>query len=123
MKKIVLVFTFLITISVQLNAQWFWQNPLPQGNKLSSVFFVDNTDGWAVGNTGIILNTSDGGNNWVLQLSGTKEQLLSVCFIDKYTGWAVGGNYQGVILKTTNGGQNWFLLKSSNEAYNSVFFH
>jgi hypothetical protein len=45
MKKIVFVFAFLLTISFQLNAQWFWQNPLPQGNTLNSVDFIDANKG------------------------------------------------------------------------------
>ena len=28
---------------------WFWQNPLPQGNTLNSVKFVNLSVGWAVG--------------------------------------------------------------------------
>ena len=56
MKKIVLVFAFLITISFQINAQWFWQNPLPQGNNLNAVEFVDANTAWAVGDAGTILN-------------------------------------------------------------------
>ncbi len=52
MKKIVFVFAFLLTISFQVNAQWFWQNPLPQGNNLNSVEFVDANTAWAVGDAG-----------------------------------------------------------------------
>jgi hypothetical protein len=28
---------------------WFWQNPLPQGNTLNSVKFINLSVGWAVG--------------------------------------------------------------------------
>ena len=33
----------LLLISLPINAQegWFWQNPLPQGNHLTSVYFID----------------------------------------------------------------------------------
>lgn len=105
MKKIVLVFAFLLTISFQLNAQWFWQNPLPQGNPLFSVKFINDNFGWAVGYYGTILRTTNGGSNWIVQTSGTTEWLYGVSFIDSNNGTAVGGN--GVILRTTNGGTNW----------------
>jgi hypothetical protein len=34
------------------NAQWIWQNTLPQGNLLSSVCFTDTLKGYAVGQCG-----------------------------------------------------------------------
>ena len=40
---------------------WFWQNPLPQGDTLSGVSFVDANTGTAVGGGGTILRTTDGG--------------------------------------------------------------
>jgi photosystem II stability/assembly factor-like uncharacterized protein len=56
-------------------AQWFWQNPLPQGNPLSSVYFTDSNTGWAVGDAGTILRTTDGGNRWISQSSGATDNL------------------------------------------------
>jgi len=65
MKKIVLVFASLLTISFQLNAQWFWQNPLPQGNALYCVKFISSDVGWAVGIGGTILRTTNGGVTFI----------------------------------------------------------
>src|SRR5436190_5271759 len=50
---------------------WVWQNPLPQGNLLASVSFVDANNGTAVGDGGAIVRTTDGGANWSQQTSGT----------------------------------------------------
>ena len=50
--------------------QWRWQNPLPCGNSLSSVYFTDNNTGYAVGFTGTILKTIDGGATWTIYSSG-----------------------------------------------------
>jgi hypothetical protein len=84
-------------------AGWFWQNPLPQGNPLQSVFFVDNNTGYTVGSAGTILKTTNGGANWASQSSGTTNTLFSVHFpLDAQTGYAVGEF--GTILKTTDGG-------------------
>ena len=67
-----------------------------------SICFTGIDEGWAVGESGIILETMDGGITWISQTSGTLNPLSSVFFTDSSTGWAVGGN--GTIIKTTNGG-------------------
>ncbi len=82
---------------------WEWQNPLPQGNTLSDVTFVGENHGWAVGNLGTILYTSDGGTSWELQAAGY-ENLAAVEFVDTLQGWAVGGH---TVLHTTNSGALW----------------
>jgi photosystem II stability/assembly factor-like uncharacterized protein len=66
------------------------------------VHFVDAQVGWAVGDGGTILNTSDGGTNWAAQTSGTIKRLRSVHFTNAQVGWAVGED--GTILKTCDGG-------------------
>src|SRR3989338_7522657 len=80
-------------------------------NALSSVHFISADVGWAVGATGTILKTVNGGVSWTPQTSGTTDALYSVHFASRDTGWAVGG-YVGefsrsVILRTTDGGASW----------------
>jgi photosystem II stability/assembly factor-like uncharacterized protein len=58
-----------------------------------------------VGYGGKILNTSDGGNNWTIQPSGTESALYSVDFGDDNSGWVVGQD--GLILHTGDGGKSW----------------
>jgi len=67
-----------------------------------SVSFTDSNTGWAVGDNGVIVKSTDGGEHWILQSSGVVSPLRSVYFIDSNTGWAVGDG--GIILHTTNGG-------------------
>ena len=87
MKQIVFVFAFLLTISFQLNAQWFWNNtPVMQGSKIEDVCFTDFNTGWIVGDVGSIMKTSDGGENWVKQLYGNFYHLSSVDFVNNNTG-------------------------------------
>ena len=69
------------------------------------VSFIDVNIGWAVGADGTILRTTDGGENWVSQTSGTTEWLSTVHFLNANTGISVGMG--GTILKTTNGGETW----------------
>lgn len=90
-------------------------------NALHSVFFVDANNGCAVGDSGIVYTTINGGANWNLQNSGTYNYLRSVCFINSNDGYAVGQN--GTILKTSNGGINWIIQNSNTiENLRSVFF-
>jgi photosystem II stability/assembly factor-like uncharacterized protein len=64
--------------------------------------YIDNDNMVAVGDTGSIHRSTNGGVNWFQQASGTTVDLKGVWFINPNTGWAVGNN--GVILKTTTGG-------------------
>ena len=65
MKKIVFVFDSLLTISFQVNAQWFWQNPLPQANTLFSLCFTNDNTAYTVGAGGALIKTTDIGESWV----------------------------------------------------------
>jgi hypothetical protein len=60
-----------------LKAQWFWQNPLPTGNSLKSVYFTDSNTGWAVGDVGIIFKTTNIGGKWISHGSVPLEGLSS----------------------------------------------
>jgi len=61
--------------------------------------------GWAVGNGGTIVHTSNGGATWSPQTSGTGGFLFGVSFVDANNGWAVGEF--GTLLHTSNGGATW----------------
>jgi photosystem II stability/assembly factor-like uncharacterized protein len=80
--------------------QWKWQNPLPQGNALRSVFFTDINTGYAVGDCNTILKTTDGGISWANVSDGFYSGLESIYFTSSTPGY-VGGWY-GILLKTTN---------------------
>src|SRR6478672_6360356 len=67
-------------------AQWIWQNPLPQGNTLQDFFFIDTNNGFAVGARGTILKTTDGGNDWEIIAGATEDDLYGVSFTDSNIG-------------------------------------
>ena len=101
--------------------RWTWQNPLPQGNSLSKIFFANANTGYAVGDRGTIIKTNDKGANWINLKSGTKNFLTSIICADANTGYAVGGN--GTIIKTENGGETWSILNSGTTKFlASVYF-
>jgi len=60
--------------------------------------------GWTVGQSGMILHTSDG-VTWAVQDSGTSVELMDVHAIDALRVWTVGD--QGTILASTDGGVTW----------------
>ncbi len=68
--------------------------------------------GYAAGAAGIIIKTTNGGNNWTVQTSGTSNILFGITFADEMTGYAVGEN--GTILKTVSGGEIPVELTSFN---------
>ena len=97
----------------------------------NDIYFVDTDNGWAVGDIGKIVHTTDGGENWSEQTSGTAGNLNSVYFVDADNGWAVGeadshSNGGGLIMYTSNGGSSWDFRDSSACAFdrdlNSVDF-
>ena len=61
---------------------WEWVNPPVQGGTINAVSFVNSSTGWAVGIGGTILKTTDGGNTWAAQVSGTSFNLEGVKFVD-----------------------------------------
>lgn len=84
--------------------------------QLNDVYFVDDRQGWAVGDRGVIWHTEDAGRQWRLQHAALGYSLRSVFFIDEKTGWAAGGythpythTSSGVLLSTRDGGRTWQL--------------
>ena len=94
---------------------------------INSVFFLDNTTGWMVGQninsvTSMVKKTVNAGESWESTIIGTLVDsgvLYGVHFIDSDTGWVVGSlginmppmEYaNGVIYKTTDGGESWELI-------------
>ena len=82
---------------------WVWQNPVPQGNVLYDVCFLDTTHGWAVGQLGVVLKTSDGGATWSVPKSPTAKNLTSVAFVSAERGWIVGSD--AGVFETKDGGR------------------
>jgi photosystem II stability/assembly factor-like uncharacterized protein len=114
------IFTTVLLIMTSY-AQWQWQNPLPQGNTIRDIYFTSYETGWAVGNYGLILNTTDGGINWNIKETNNTYNLTSVFFVNNNTGIAAGSS--GTILRTTDGGSNWIPQNSGTSfTLNDVFF-
>lgn len=130
MKKSILPFLFLISLNIfSQQSDWFWQNPVPQGDNLNSVFTINNNTAIAVGDCGVIIKTTNGGINWDFYNIQDTNIFKCIYFINSLTGWIAGGTYSSpnmtnVILKTTNGGQNWIYQQASllDHRLNTIYF-
>ncbi len=123
------IWGMLIFICFSLTGQtvspsWKWQNPLPQGNQLRQVFFLDSLNGFAADiEAGTILKTTDGGGTWNIKWTYPGETpgyygLSGIYFPNPDTGYAVGywkGNKltnqaTGIILRSTDRGNTWQII-------------
>jgi photosystem II stability/assembly factor-like uncharacterized protein len=113
MKQIFAYSLFLLSTSslflgtASAKSGWVRQYPPAPLQRVSflGVSFVDAKTGFIVGGYGTILHTTDGGNTWTAQASGTTQWLRGVSATDTSTATAVGDS--GTILHTTNGGAIW----------------
>jgi photosystem II stability/assembly factor-like uncharacterized protein len=126
MKKIIFTL-FIIHFSLLIaNAQWLQQNSGTEEN-LYDIKFINKNTGWTLGDGGIVLKTTNGGDNWINipNPSITAGGILSTVFpVDSNIVYVVGGHE--VILKTTNGGINWIEIRNGpygcGSGFESVFF-
>ena len=95
------------------------------GGDFNSVYFTDELHGFASGGItsnpgGILLYTSDGGENWTEtdsqamkedDVSGYNVVIRDLYFIDQQQGWAMGYDLpKSKIFHTSDGGKTWSLL-------------
>ena len=104
----------LIFHTLDVGGHWSLQNGSSFMRPLNAVYFVNDSDGWVVGQDGEIFSSTDAGGKWYMQISGSVHQLNSVFFLNASEGWVVGNS--GVILATTDGGRHWFRENSGTRA-------
>jgi photosystem II stability/assembly factor-like uncharacterized protein len=102
-----------------------WSEQYYESNETSWAFsgihFADAENGWAVGASGLLFHTSDGGANWYDESYDTYSDLEAVHFVSETTGWIAGQD--GLILFTENGGTNWTPQSSGlTEQLNDIQF-
>src|SRR4030095_13648537 len=99
--------SFLSAVTVL--AQW---SSVSSGttNDLRGVYLLDSGVGYAVGDAGTILKTTDAGIAWSALTSGTTQNLYDVSFLNEAEGVTVGDG--GTIRRTTDGGASWATVVS-----------
>lgn len=95
---------------------WRQSQEVPVDGLLTALSFIDARQGWAVGQGGVLLHTTDGGEHWSLQqrFEG-KPALLSVWFANASRG-LVSGAY-GYLARTLDGGQSWQRLELDGDDF------
>ncbi len=121
-----ILFLFLFPLAF-LHPQWQWQNPLPQGNSLNSILYVNNQLIWASGTTGTLLKSTDGGDTWEFIMLQERMSVLDIFFINEDNGWLCGESEDvqlSYILGTTNGGLSWEIQYTQliGGAFKSIVF-
>ena len=79
------------------------------GESLYDVFFINDSTGWAVGESGSVVYTNDKGETWLFSSPPPNQSLRAVQFVDNDNGCVVGKltNETGLIFKSYDGGINW----------------
>lgn len=103
------VLLLLTTLFFSLNGthadEWTWLSPRPQGNTIECCFFLDSLNGWAAGENGVIINSTDAGESWQVIYTELKKGIDRIKFMDKNHGWCIS-DYR--LYETSDGGHSWF---------------
>ena len=119
--KLIHLASLLVLWSPRLFGQW---SPVDSGttSNLNGAVLLDSGTGFAAGDTGTILKSTDAGATWTPLTSGTSNTLHGVYFLDPNEGVAVGDS--GTILRTTDGGAAWQSIASGvKDSLRSVSFN
>src|SRR5262245_44504028 len=81
---------------------------------LYDVSFTDREHGFACGEFGTLLATTDGGATWWQRRTPTEKTLFGVHFVSPERGWVVG--IDGLVLRTDDGGRTWEVQHGKPEA-------
>jgi photosystem II stability/assembly factor-like uncharacterized protein len=131
MKRIYILFivpVFLILNYASVFSQDYWvRQPSPTTKWLYRCTFSDSLNGWAAGDSGIVIHTSDGGQNWIIQQTPLVQFIEYIFFLNQRLGWGLchDFNYSNTtILKTTNGGINWLATHYPDTTliFNTIYF-
>jgi photosystem II stability/assembly factor-like uncharacterized protein len=125
MRKSIPVILLAMAVSFSLHAQRGWTlQSSGVTYDLYDVSFVDALHGWAVGESNMILRTTDGGTTWQQQSSGASQytRFWTIAFVDDNIGWAGDILAQGVY-HTEDGGATWGVVDLSPYfTFYAVFF-
>ncbi len=99
----------------------------PTTRDLAKLSFLDPLHGWAAGDSGTILVTTDGGTLWTPQTCPVDFPIVDLQMIDATRGWALAQEfpapplweYGSTLLRTTDGGASWFVQST----FDDLFIH
>ena len=80
-----------------------------------AVHGVDSLHVWVCGDSGIVVQTEDGGNTWAWHYIGKSVTLEDVWFVTDKIGWVVGDS--NIVAKTVDGGNTWTVQVVGDSGY------
>lgn len=105
---LLLVFFSFVNLNAQVNQNWKWSHPTPQGNTLRWVKIWNANTWYAAGFAGTFMKTTNAGATWFInhkagRIAATQQysNIYDAHFFDQNTGIVVGSTG---IQRTTNGG-------------------
>ncbi|HMS33383.1 MAG TPA: YCF48-related protein [Ignavibacteria bacterium] len=134
MKKIKHSFTIIFFLFAAISfSQEIWQSQYSGvTSKLYDIYFLNSNIGFIVGDSSVILKTTNAGADWNRISVGTDHPFRSIYFPNQNTGYIGGGKANVVIgflitnrilLKTTDQGLNWSIVYSDgNYPSQDVYF-
>jgi photosystem II stability/assembly factor-like uncharacterized protein len=121
MKSLLQTLFFFLLVTQICFGQWLHQY-CGTNRTLNGSYFLDNNKGWIVGESGLVMKTTNAGLEWISQSSQTNQHLSKVSFVDSVTGWICGSG--GTILKTTNAGNDWIMqVSGTNNSLGDIYFY
>lgn len=126
-KKIIFVLFLIFSANFAVSQVYWIEQPSPTQKKLTKSLFVDSLYGWVIGDSGIVLRTTNAGSNWNPQPCGVySSELKDLTFISRNTGWiiSIDSIYKSFILHTTNSGANWVktYFTDTTSILSTIFF-
>ncbi|HRE11653.1 MAG TPA: YCF48-related protein [Ignavibacteria bacterium] len=104
MKKILILIVILVNQYLYSQDNWYWLNPYPTANYLTSSQFFNSNTGYVVGARGVFMKTGDAGVTWQYsRIDSLYTDYPELFFLDQNTGFVCINN----VWKTTNAGVNW----------------
>ncbi len=92
-----------------------WKNlHSPTTNSLNSICFINDSLGFACGNQGTVIKTTNGGTTWGILSDSSLINLYDINFISAARGFIVGE--KGNILSTSDEGRTWKKLNADTSA-------
>ena len=113
MHRVILIFYITTILNFTAFPQNFWTKiNSPTSKLLNSIVFTDSLNGWVAGDSGLIIHTSNGGEDWETQFANDSLNVINLFFLNDQIGWgSAWSNYYDIygtfILTTSNGGLNW----------------
>ncbi len=130
------MFRFLVLIFPFFSLSLFPQNQVvpwkkianPVDKTLKHISFINEKTGWAAGESGTIIKTTNGGYDWQVQTTNVETFIVDIFFLNENLGWALTvrelAPFGTDILHTTDGGETWIVepFPQPSLIMNTIFF-